>query len=65
MLTFESMDDDKYKRILTPIQIIGLNITSRNVINTFMDHIWDGFYTSFLRMSRFPTLVEGGNNVYY
>jgi hypothetical protein len=65
MLTFESMDDDKTKRILSPIEIIALNTTSRNVLNTFMDHCWDEFYTCLIRLSRFPTLIEGGKNIFY
>lgn len=30
-----------------------------------MDHLWDGFYTSMLRLSRFVALVEGGSGVFY
>lgn len=30
-----------------------------NKINSMMDHVWDGFYSGQLRMSRFPVLVEG------
>ena len=56
LFTFESFDDDKYKRILSPINVQSMNLTSRNVLNTFMDHLWDGFYTSMLRLSRFATL---------
>jgi len=28
-----------------------------NKLNSFMDHVWDGFYTGQLRKSRFPGLV--------
>jgi hypothetical protein len=42
-----------------------MNGTARNVLNTFMDHGWDGFYTSMLRLSRFPTLLEGGIGKFY
>jgi hypothetical protein len=28
-----------------------------------MDHIWDGFYTSQLRMARFPSIVQTGNGL--
>lgn len=51
------MDDDNTTRIATPITITSLNLTTRNVINTFMDHGWDGFYTSMLRKSRYVTLL--------
>lgn len=57
LVTFESMDDDRQTRILSPIQVMGLNLTTRNVLNTFMDHGWDGFYTSMKRTARFPTLI--------
>ena len=40
-------------------------MTARNVLNTMMDHLWDGFYTSFKRRSRFPTLLQGGKDMYY
>ena len=42
-----------------------MNLTSRNVLNTFMDHLWDGFYTSMKRLSRFASLIQGGTNMYY
>jgi len=38
MLTWESLDADKRTRLVTPIEVIGMNLTTRNVINTFMDH---------------------------
>jgi hypothetical protein len=57
ILTFESTDYDKWTRILSPIIVQSLNLTSKNVLNTMMDHGWDGFYTSFLRLSRFPAVI--------
>lgn len=57
IITFESLDEDKFKRILSPITVQSLNLTSRNVLNTFMDHLWDGFYTSMLRLSRFAAVI--------
>lgn len=30
----------------------------KNVLNSFMDHDWDGFYTSMRRLSRFVSQVE-------
>lgn len=38
IVSFESFDDDKYKRILSPIIVRSMNGTARNVLNTFMDH---------------------------
>lgn len=29
-----------------------------NKANSFMDHVWDGFYSGQLRLSRFPILVN-------
>jgi len=30
-----------------------------NKLNSYMDHMWDGFYTGQNRLSRFPALIEG------
>lgn len=57
IVTWASLDDDNRTRIVTPITITSLNLTTRNVINTFMDHGWDGFYTSMLRYSRFVSIL--------
>ena len=57
MIVFESQDSDKLTRVLAPIEVIGLNTTSRNVLNGFMDHIWDGFYPSLKRLSRFASII--------
>jgi hypothetical protein len=65
LITFESFDEDKMRRILSPITLRNMNSTSVNVINTFMDHQWDGFYTSMLRLSRFAALIEGGEGIVY
>lgn len=65
VLLFESLDDDKFKRMITPITLKSYNITSSNVLNTFMDHIWDGFYTGQLRMSRWPALIQVSSGSYY
>ena len=65
MLTFSSQDYDWESRIVTPITITGINNSAVNVLNTFEDHNWDGFYTSMRRMSRFPAVFEGGNDMYY
>lgn len=53
--------------MITPITVKSYNISSSTTVNTFMDHFWDGFYTSKLRLSRYPALVQTGtsNNAYY
>ena len=51
--------------------MVSTNISARNVLNSFADHHWDGFYTSQNRMSRWYTLFQGGlphssvTNMYY
>lgn len=45
ILLFESNDDDRFKRMVTPIYVENAALNSSNKLNTFMDHIWDGFYT--------------------
>jgi hypothetical protein len=65
MITWESLDEDKLTRIITPIEVIGMNLTTRNVINTFMDHMWDGFYTSMKRLSRWVSIIQAGNGMMY
>lgn len=36
-----------------------------NKINSFMDHVWDGFYTGQTRLSRFPILVYAPREAVY
>lgn len=36
-----------------------------NKINSFMDHVWDGFYTGQVRLSRFPVLVYAPKKAVY
>lgn len=65
IMIFESNDEDKFSRIITPIYVNGMNISSSNAINTFMDHQYEGFYTSMIRMSRYVTVLQGGQNMFY
>jgi hypothetical protein len=53
VLEFESLDGDKEKRTVSPVIITNSDGYS-NTLNSFMDHDWDGFYTSMKRLSRFP-----------
>ena len=53
------------RRLVTPITITSENNTFRNVLNTFMDHRWDGFYTSMLRLSRWVSVIAGGSQIFY
>jgi len=60
VLLFESLDGDKRDRSVQPVKISGLTNGYYNVLNSFMDHSWDGFYTSQKRLSRFPAQIEAG-----
>lgn len=53
VLEFESLDGDKETRNVHPVVITNADGYS-NTLNSFMDHDWDGFYTSMKRLSRFP-----------
>ena len=65
IVLFESLDEDKLTRLVSPITITNEVLKSRNILNTFMDHLWDGFYTSMKRLSRFPALILAGNGYVY
>lgn len=34
-------------------------------LNSFMDHVWDGFYTGQIRLSRFVSLINHNPNEMY
>lgn len=36
-----------------------------NKVNSFMDHVWDGFYSGQTRLSRFPILVYAPQDAIY
>lgn len=44
-LLFESLDGDTEDRSVQPVNIENEDTGSRNKLNSFMDHVWDGFYT--------------------
>ena len=56
VLVFESLDVDSYNRTVSPVIITGAN-GYENKLNSFMDHSWNGFYTSQIRLSRFVAQV--------
>ena len=58
ILLFESLDDDKVDRSLQPIYLAMEGTEMSNKLNSFMDHLWDGFYQGQIRLSRFPGLVN-------
>jgi hypothetical protein len=45
------------------VQLQGSDMN--NKLNSFMDHGWDGFYTSQKRLSRFIAVVDGEPGMVY
>jgi len=43
-LMFESEDVDKFDRSMQPIYGRLKGTKMNNKVNSFMDHVWDGFY---------------------
>lgn len=58
VLLFESLDADKMDRSVQPVIITNQATGYMNKLNSFMDHVWDGFYTGQVRLSRFPSQIE-------
>lgn len=59
VLLFESLDADTSDRTIQPMKLTSLedNYSYENTVNSYMDHVWDGFYTGQLRLSRFPMQI--------
>jgi len=64
LLIFESLDDDNWDRSLQPIYVAEEGTEESNVLNAFMDTVWDGFYTGQVRQSRFPAIVDSADTIY-
>lgn len=62
VLLFESLDVDKEDREVQPVEIQSPTSGYANSLNSFMDHGWDGRYTSQKRLQRFPAMVEVGTD---
>ena len=46
-------------RSYVPLNLVNPSIPSfNNKLNSFMDHVWDGFYTGQTRLSRFISIVR-------
>lgn len=54
---FESLDADNRDRSMQPIYVQLQGTEMNNKLNSFMDHVWDGFYSGQVRESRFPAVV--------
>jgi len=46
ILLFESEDPDRMDRSMQPIYVKKEGTGMENKLNSFMDHVWDGFYSS-------------------
>lgn len=53
-----ALDDDFEDRSVQPVYITGDDSNYNNKLNSFMDHVWDGFYTGQKHKSMFPAIVE-------
>lgn len=62
VLVFESEDADKMDRASQPIYIVDEDRGFNNRLNAFMDHGWDGAYTSQKRLQKFPTFIDTARN---
>jgi len=65
ILQFESEDSDTLDRSMQPIYAQLQGTTMNNKINSYMDHVWDGFYTGQTRLSRFPIIVYAPTGATY
>lgn len=65
ILLFESEDDDKLDRSMQPIYVAKQETEMSNKLNSMMDHVWDGFYSGQIRMSRFGAVFEGSRRSVY
>lgn len=65
IMLYESKDSDKYDRAIAPVYFGVTGTSINNTVNSYMDHVWDGFYTGQVRLSAFPSLItapKGQNN---
>lgn len=60
ILLFESRDEDKKTRPLSPITVIQRDINYQKRLNQFMSH-QETFQSEIERLSRFPTLISTGS----
>lgn len=60
-LNFESLDGDTEDRSVQPVKITNSD-GYVNILNSYMDHMWDGFYTGQKRLSRFHAQILTGKS---
>ena len=50
-------------RSYVPLNLVNPSVPNfNNKLNSFMDHVWDGFYTGQVRLSRFISIVRTDTN---
>jgi len=64
-LLFESEDSDKKDRGMQPVYVSLQGTEMNNKLNSYMDHVWDGFYSGQIRLSRFPALIYAEKGTEY
>jgi len=62
LLQFESLDADTMDRSVQPVFVLNSATGYNNTLNSFMDHLWNGFYTSQKRLSRFNAALLTGQD---
>jgi hypothetical protein len=65
ILLFESEDEDKFDRSMQPIYVSKQGTEMANKLNSMMDHVWDGFYSGQIRMSRFGSIIDAPRGSVY
>jgi hypothetical protein len=65
VLLFESEDEDNKDRSLQPNYVSKQGTEMANKLNSMMDHVWDGFYSGQIRMSRFGSVFDGSRGSVY
>ena len=66
VLNIDSLDPDTMDRTVSPLVLTAPDdhYDYSNVVNSFMDHVWDGFYTGQKRMTRFPVIVPDKSKIH-
>ena len=58
IVEFDSRDVDRMDRSVQPVNVSRQGTAMKNVLNSMMDHVWDGFYAGQIRQTRFPAVVD-------
>jgi len=58
MVVFDDRTATKLIRSFSPVLNKSVSHNYFETNNNFQDHRWDGFYTSQLKLNRFPLIVQ-------